>query len=32
MKARFKYCLYPTLGQKNRLARQPRLCPCCLEW
>ncbi|MDE5088223.1 MAG: helix-turn-helix domain-containing protein [Trichodesmium sp. St16_bin2-tuft] len=31
MKARFKYRIYPTLGQKHRLARRPRLCLCCLE-
>jgi len=31
MKARFKYRIYPTLGQKYRLARLCRLCPCCLE-
>jgi len=32
MKARLKYCIYPTLGQKYRLARLRRLCPCSLEW
>ncbi|MDE5075309.1 MAG: helix-turn-helix domain-containing protein [Trichodesmium sp. St15_bin1_1] len=31
MKARFKYRIYPTLGQKEGLARLRRLCPCCLE-
>ncbi|MDE5073486.1 MAG: helix-turn-helix domain-containing protein [Trichodesmium sp. St16_bin4-tuft] len=31
MKARFKYRIYPTLGQKHRLARLRRLCPYCLE-
>jgi len=32
MKARFKYHIYPTWGQKHWLARRRRLCPCCLEW
>jgi len=32
MKARFKYRIYPTLGQKHRWARLGRLCPCSLEW
>ncbi|MGD1699409.1 helix-turn-helix domain-containing protein [Dapis sp. BLCC M229] len=31
MKARFKYRIYPTPGQKYRLAKLGRLCPRCLE-
>ncbi|MGB3509935.1 MAG: helix-turn-helix domain-containing protein [Microcoleaceae cyanobacterium] len=31
MKARYKYRIYPTVGQKHRERKAIWLCPCCLE-